>query len=1340
MRGDGSHEAQVRLRALGEASLVAEGVGEGIARSLELSKGLALVTYLASLPGRRASRDHLIDMLWSDLELEAGRHALRQHLWQLRRRFEDRLVIEGREILVLRSPLWFDRDELLAAAEAGDHQAVTDRYTGELLAGFAAPGAEEFERWLELERARLRSTFVRCGDARVHQLVGEGRTREAILVARRVRDVAPAHQQTWRLLLDALMASGDAIGATIEADALTSMLAADDTEPEPATASLLTLVRKGVSNSAADADATSGLTAALVGREREFAMLLAAWNEATAGRASCVHITAPAGLGKSRLLHDVGTRLVSSRARVVRVRANAGAAHIPDALASDLAAALARLPGARGVSVEVARTLVRLNPSLSSTYTATADANALDELRQRMIAVRELVQAVAEDRPLAVLVDDLHWSDADSRHIISGAFGALEKERVLLVVAERPSDANAVLLPQARHVPLGRLPLAAVVELLVSVATLPAQPWADALPARLHRATGGSPLAVLQSLQLARDAGLLSIVDGSWCTESPDALLAALDLSTPLRERVSALGALERSALAMLAVMGRPTTFQTMARAFDMPERELTSALLALEQSGIAQRDDGEWRLAHDTFAEEGLAQLPEQERLQLHRAVGRWMATQSPTGRSLLSAGRHLRSGGDDAGDRELFARYVEQRHAAGDRRSLSALAIEWCGRAVDDGQVARLVASLPVSARIGFTRRARWVAGALLLLTMTAVGAAAVVLARPPSRASQPYFVASGFADDGRHRLARVSIEDDSGAEASLDLRVKALDLPDASLREMQELLPPPHDSLPFIVVRAVNDTGVTDLFAVDPKGRERRLTAARGDDVNPDWSPDGRSLVFVSSRWDSLAQPDLVVMDVTLGRVRRLTTTATGEHNPLWSPDGTRIAFLADGEQRTGQELCTIRVDGTNRRCWPQTRSALWALDAWVGSDSLMLHQQSDTLPRAWVASVISGRSVERALPCRAVMVARDAEHVLCLPAGEQLDMQRLSLASLRANAAARTVPSVGRETTTNGLAYWPARASRGAYLDGITFGNEVATAVVGVAHTVTANGTRRDGTSTTVRELAFHSSDTSVATIDSAGVLQPRRAGRVTITISAGGWRTAQREFEVRDNANAIILRERWSADWPARWRTFGTPVPRLHSVVGDGVALSIEGEGRFHSGAYARQAFTREEGVFVRARLSTTVNLPQWQDITIGLHGGVDSVRMAGWDHRDGYLWSSGRIEPDAPQCRLIYAGGMEGRHYADSLQLDVTGQSLRAAAPPSLRTGVWYEVVLQWLPDGRCAAAINGRVVSVARAAYRMSGATRLFVYGNAFQTRMLVGALEVRRGVDASVDWGLPP
>lgn len=70
--------------------------------------------------------------------------------------------------------------------------------------------------------------------------------------------------------------------------------------------------------------------------------------------------------------------------------------------------------------------------------------------------------------------------------------------------------------------------------------------------------------------------------------------------------------------------------------------------------------------------------------------------------------------------------------------------------------------------------------------------------------------------------------------------------------------------------------------------------QLTRGGGDSC-PRWSPDGRSLAFVSSRSGS-AQLYLLPIAAPGGEARQLTDMPRGVSQPVWSPDGRRIAFLA------------------------------------------------------------------------------------------------------------------------------------------------------------------------------------------------------------------------------------------------------------------------------------------------------------------------------------------------------------------------------------------------------------------------------------------------------------
>ena len=94
--------------------------------------------------------------------------------------------------------------------------------------------------------------------------------------------------------------------------------------------------------------------------------------------------------------------------------------------------------------------------------------------------------------------------------------------------------------------------------------------------------------------------------------------------------------------------------------------------------------------------------------------------------------------------------------------------------------------------------------------------------------------------------------------------------------------------------------DEGGWTDIYLVDVTGDS--LRALRRDiyhDREPDWSPDGRHIVFSSDRWTGgrRGRYNLFLYDLATEQISALSR---GEHNdgqPRWSPDGERIVFSSD-----------------------------------------------------------------------------------------------------------------------------------------------------------------------------------------------------------------------------------------------------------------------------------------------------------------------------------------------------------------------------------------------------------------------------------------------------------
>jgi dipeptidyl aminopeptidase/acylaminoacyl peptidase len=80
---------------------------------------------------------------------------------------------------------------------------------------------------------------------------------------------------------------------------------------------------------------------------------------------------------------------------------------------------------------------------------------------------------------------------------------------------------------------------------------------------------------------------------------------------------------------------------------------------------------------------------------------------------------------------------------------------------------------------------------------------------------------------------------------------------------------------------------------IAAVDSTTQPRQLTAAAKSDRHPRWSPDGKTILFESSR---SGPSQLWTIAVDGGEARQLTSLGTGASEGIWSRDGKRIAFVS------------------------------------------------------------------------------------------------------------------------------------------------------------------------------------------------------------------------------------------------------------------------------------------------------------------------------------------------------------------------------------------------------------------------------------------------------------
>lgn len=699
-------------------SLGVDAAEEGGVRATVLPSGkpAALLTYLVLAPGRSVLRDELVDLLWANLDVDRARLSLRQALFQLRSTIgHSEILTEGRRV-VLAGDLAVDLLDFRRLAEEERAEAL-DRFAGGFLDGISFPGSAGFEQWAERERARTDAMLLRCAECCIKEASADAQTDDAIRLALRARELLPREQEAWRLVVETYLAAGDRALATVEGELLTKWLSAEGIEPSASVSRMIRQVQRAGGEIRA---ASTEYESEFVGREGDLSELLKSYHTVTNGHSRHVHVTATAGLGKSRLLAEFGERCRLMRGRVVSVAALPSDRGLPFALLARVVAVLGALPGAMAVAPASASALVRLAPALSSRFdVTTATPGVADDELTRSQVFRELVDAVAVERTLVLLVDDLHWSDAESL----AAFQRLAEQlptNLVLVTSTRPPVALGDV-PTSRTRELAPLGDEHVRDMLVTLGLSPSDAAATRIVRAITDAARGSPLNVLQ---LVRQG-----LEERWLRREGDGLRVSDDIRgddltrlDPVSGRLQDLPDIDAQVLLALASGGMPLDESTLV---DVVSVDVHDSLQRLATRGLVTPTPVGWTCAHDVIAEKYLAQCSRESISSSCVALGRALSNNATSLAQSRVAARLLAEGGDIESLRRLLQRQIRLQREDGRDIGAVAAARMLLGLSLPDEQLKSLVASLPITMRV--RRRTVQLAGAVVVVVAAATAVAA-------------------------------------------------------------------------------------------------------------------------------------------------------------------------------------------------------------------------------------------------------------------------------------------------------------------------------------------------------------------------------------------------------------------------------------------------------------------------------------------------------------------------------------------------------------------------------------------------------------------------------------
>jgi len=330
-----------------------------------------------------------------------------------------------------------------------------------------------------------------------------------------------------------------------------------------------------------------------VGREQELQRLRRAWEGACSGRGGLVTIEGLAGVGKSRLTHELRRHVLGTAgpAGALVLHGRCAAYHVApyqpliDALLGAIAddgegagivAQLATLAPLSSQSLDVLAHL--LAPGAST----IEDPPAEGELRRQAIveALDELVATSSAERPVLVLLEDFHDADEPSRAALRHIIQHASTRRALFVVNYRPVEGTDPLrLARIEHFELEALDAEAARTMACEV--LATHSLSPDLASHIHERTQGNPFFVEEICRSLQEAGALSRRLGMVVpTRSMGMLRAPPGVRSIVRSRVERLPAAHKKALRLASVLSPEFSIEELKTLWINP-RPFESALVA---------------------------------------------------------------------------------------------------------------------------------------------------------------------------------------------------------------------------------------------------------------------------------------------------------------------------------------------------------------------------------------------------------------------------------------------------------------------------------------------------------------------------------------------------------------------------------------------------------------------------------------------------------------------------------------------------------------------------------------------------------------------------------------
>jgi class 3 adenylate cyclase/tetratricopeptide (TPR) repeat protein len=386
----------------------------------------------------------------------------------------------------------------------------------------------------------------------------------------------------------------------------------------------------------------------LVERDRERADLRRAMDRARRGRGSLVLVSGDAGVGKTRLLREIGAEADLRGVRVLTghcVKMEGHAPYLPFAEMIEQAMVAQRSPAAfRQALGDAAPEIARIAPGLRLVVHDIPPALELapEQARRYLwLSVQEFIERAAGDRPLLLVLEDLHWADESTLLLLEYLAPHLAQMAVLMAGTYRDTEVGPshLLTRTMGELVRGRLvtrialkPLSAD-GIAAMVRGLSGHQPPEGLVRAVHTQSEGNPFFAEEIFLHLAESGVILDERGRF---RDDLRIEELDVPESVRlvigERLARLSEATRQVLAAAALSGRVFETEVVAQVVeadhgtnqgDDKSPDLGDALDEAERAhliGPHSGDESSMAFAHELIRQALLIDLSAFRRQRLHQ------------------------------------------------------------------------------------------------------------------------------------------------------------------------------------------------------------------------------------------------------------------------------------------------------------------------------------------------------------------------------------------------------------------------------------------------------------------------------------------------------------------------------------------------------------------------------------------------------------------------------------------------------------------------------------------------------------------------------------------------